>query len=114
MDARAARKNPPETSDGFLWRFTCNLVGGPVGGGSRRCRSTGPATGDRSFYDAQALVHSSFAFWSSVGQSVAPTGSSASFGVLAVARTSPASRSEERRVGKECVRTCRVRWLSYH
>src|SRR3546814_6045828 len=78
MDARAARKNPPETSDGFLWRFTCNLVGGPVGGGSRRCRSTGPATGDRSFYDAQALVHSSFAFWSSVGQSVAPTGSSAS------------------------------------
>src|SRR3546814_14384070 len=23
-------------------------------------------------------------------------------------------RSEERRVGKECVRTCRSRWLPYH
>src|SRR3546814_14615033 len=23
-------------------------------------------------------------------------------------------RSEERRVGKECVRTCRIRWLPYH
>src|SRR3546814_20842617 len=26
----------------------------------------------------------------------------------------PASRSEERRVGKECVRTCRSRWSPYH
>src|SRR3546814_13123884 len=25
-----------------------------------------------------------------------------------------ASRSEERRVGKECVRTCRARWSPYH
>src|SRR3546814_11832673 len=25
-----------------------------------------------------------------------------------------ASRSEERRVGKECVSTCRSRWLPYH
>src|SRR3546814_7153257 len=25
-----------------------------------------------------------------------------------------ASRSEERRVGKECVRTCRSRWTPYH
>src|SRR3546814_13379036 len=25
-----------------------------------------------------------------------------------------ASRSEERRVGKECVRTCRTRWSPYH
>src|SRR3546814_4343944 len=25
-----------------------------------------------------------------------------------------ASRSEERRVGKECVRTCRSRWSPYH
>src|SRR3546814_14972793 len=25
-----------------------------------------------------------------------------------------AARSEERRVGKECVRTCRSRWLPYH
>src|SRR3546814_1118070 len=27
---------------------------------------------------------------------------------------SPASRSEERRVGKECVSTCRSRWSPYH
>src|SRR3546814_3096511 len=26
----------------------------------------------------------------------------------------PALRSEERRVGKECVRTCRSRWSPYH
>src|SRR3546814_16539920 len=26
----------------------------------------------------------------------------------------PAGRSEERRVGKECVRTCRSRWARYH
>src|SRR3546814_11857705 len=26
----------------------------------------------------------------------------------------PARRSEERRVGKECVRTCRYRWSTYH
>src|SRR3546814_20525154 len=25
-----------------------------------------------------------------------------------------AGRSEERRVGKECVSTCRTRWLTYH
>src|SRR3546814_8152690 len=27
---------------------------------------------------------------------------------------SPAVRSEERRVGKECVSTCRFRWAPYH
>src|SRR3546814_7222992 len=27
---------------------------------------------------------------------------------------SPGSRSEERRVGKECVSTCRSRWSPYH
>src|SRR3546814_19237198 len=26
----------------------------------------------------------------------------------------PGQRSEERRVGKECVRTCRYRWSPYH
>ena len=30
------------------------------------------------------------------------------------AAVSPASRSEERRVGKECVSTCRSRWSPYH
>src|SRR3546814_4728273 len=28
--------------------------------------------------------------------------------------TRPAGRSEERRVGKECVSTCRSRWSPYH
>src|SRR3546814_18859701 len=29
-------------------------------------------------------------------------------------RQQPAMRSEERRVGKECVSTCRSRWSPYH
>src|SRR3546814_4624944 len=28
--------------------------------------------------------------------------------------TAPGARSEERRVGKECVSTCRSRWSPYH
>src|SRR3546814_18319353 len=51
--------------------------------------------------------------------------SPASHWVLALPRTSldcsrwrpdhpPALRSEERRVGKECVSTCRSRWSPYH
>src|SRR3546814_4941346 len=28
--------------------------------------------------------------------------------------TNPSERSEERRVGKECVSTCRSRWSPYH
>src|SRR3546814_14262174 len=32
----------------------------------------------------------------------------------AVARGGPQARSEERRVGKECVSTCRSRWSPYH
>src|SRR3546814_1254221 len=30
------------------------------------------------------------------------------------AKLTPWQRSEERRVGKECVRTCRSRWSPYH
>src|SRR3546814_16516913 len=33
---------------------------------------------------------------------------------LAETRTARIVRSEERRVGKECVSTCRSRWLPYH
>src|SRR3546814_10013694 len=33
---------------------------------------------------------------------------------LKPARAEAASRSEERRVGKECVSTCRSRWSPYH
>src|SRR3546814_13042317 len=35
-------------------------------------------------------------------------------GACAKARRRGAGRSEERRVGKECVRTCRSRWSPYH
>src|SRR3546814_1008482 len=33
---------------------------------------------------------------------------------MAAAREGTKGRSEERRVGKECVRTCRSRWSPYH
>src|SRR3546814_7193370 len=33
---------------------------------------------------------------------------------VAGAGTAPWTRSEERRVGKECVSTCRSRWSPYH
>src|SRR3546814_19801918 len=33
---------------------------------------------------------------------------------LAFFRITPLGRSEERRVGKECVSTCRSRWSPYH
>src|SRR3546814_14796147 len=33
---------------------------------------------------------------------------------LELAELGPAPRSEERRVGKECVSTCRSRWSPYH
>src|SRR3546814_17468356 len=32
----------------------------------------------------------------------------------AVSRSASSARSEERRVGKECVSTCRSRWSPYH
>src|SRR3546814_18925628 len=35
-------------------------------------------------------------------------------GLLGGSVQMPTSRSEERRVGKECVRTCRSRWSPYH
>src|SRR3546814_6941294 len=31
-----------------------------------------------------------------------------------MSRSTPTPRSEERRVGKECVSTCRSRWSHYH
>src|SRR3546814_5668305 len=34
--------------------------------------------------------------------------------VVAVPSGGPCARSEERRVGKECVSTCRSRWSPYH
>src|SRR3546814_3153418 len=35
-------------------------------------------------------------------------------GKTATSTPAPAPRSEERRVGKECVSTCRSRWSPYH
>src|SRR3546814_19368632 len=50
-----------------------------------------------------------------------PTGEAGAFTLTADAGADPAlsafatgGRSEERRVGKECVRTCRSRWSPYH
>src|SRR3546814_8342303 len=34
--------------------------------------------------------------------------------IITVAKTTSACRSEERRVGNECVSTCRSRWSPYH
>src|SRR3546814_13242514 len=36
------------------------------------------------------------------------------FGLLMGAENAISARSEERRVGKECVSTCRSRWSPYH
>src|SRR3546814_11839513 len=36
------------------------------------------------------------------------------FEAMPLGRSIHASRSEERRVGKECVSTCRSRWAPYH
>src|SRR3546814_2461555 len=36
------------------------------------------------------------------------------FGACVSGRHTSATRSEERRVGKECVSTCRSRWSPYH
>src|SRR3546814_20639028 len=38
----------------------------------------------------------------------------AATGLSASCRALPATRSEARRVGKECVSTCRFRWSPYH
>src|SRR3546814_18592391 len=38
----------------------------------------------------------------------------AMFGVVTIKVPPSRSRSEERRVGKECVSTCRSRWSPYH
>src|SRR3546814_8404005 len=45
------------------------------------------------------------------GLVLAEAGQRAVYGVLAVPQD---HRSEERRVGKECVSTCRSRWSPYH
>src|SRR3546814_20413027 len=48
------------------------------------------------------------------GGAVAVTGEGGGTQVLLAAHTVLATRSEERRVGEECVSTCRSRWSPYH
>src|SRR3546814_5251091 len=52
--------------------------------------------------------------WPSLPRSSMTCCSSLSFGVYTLRRQQASSRSEERRVGKECVSTCRSRWSPYH
>src|SRR3546814_20067646 len=53
--------------------------------------------------------------WTTVCQSAGMSGSAAaSTAWRAMPSNSWMARSEERRVGKECVRTCRSRWSTYH
>src|SRR3546814_16866211 len=51
--------------------------------------------------------------WSSA-QSAALVCTGDSCSLLAVSPPGGVTRSEERRVGKECVSTCRSRWWPYH
>src|SRR3546814_15206683 len=46
-------------------------------------------------------------------EAIGSMGDDTPFAVLS-AKVRPVYRSEERRVGKECVRTCRSRWSPYH
>src|SRR3546814_15328463 len=57
---------------------------------------------------AVAVVH---ARGDAICEQLAGLAGDAAFGLLAPARV---VRSEERRVGKECVSTCRSRWSPYH
>src|SRR3546814_9011215 len=43
-----------------------------------------------------------------------PQGGKAEFGYHSIPIVVASGRSEERRVGKECVSTCRSRWSPYH
>src|SRR3546814_11427960 len=47
-------------------------------------------------------------------EAAAPTGARVVLAGDGKGSTGPAWRSAERRVGKECVRTCRSRWSPYH
>src|SRR3546814_18905583 len=60
----------------------------------------------RDFCTAMGLLQNGFV--ARAGQLVPPGG------WKGVAGTSASVRSEERRVGKECVSTCRSRWSPYH
>src|SRR3546814_9847483 len=77
--------------------------------------------------DAPSILGSAAISWSSASTlpprpppdflgAVSLAGASAVTGSGAVPSGAPsgAERSEERRVGKECVRTCRSRWSPYH
>src|SRR3546814_16682898 len=48
------------------------------------------------------------------GRECRPIGDHSGHGADPLGRAAGKSRTEERRVGKECVSTCRSRWAPYH
>src|SRR3546814_4122054 len=67
----------------------------------------GDPSGDRRTVVPPALLHGPDAGGGDDAQGYLAT-------VVLVLRVSRSRRSEERRVGKECVSTCRSRWSPYH
>src|SRR3546814_1937644 len=59
-------------------------------------------------------------FWHAINRDLLTTFLATRFGLRAMQKLGRGgsvintSKSEERRVGKECVSTCRLRWFSYH
>src|SRR3546814_18551265 len=49
-----------------------------------------------------------------LGQTMVVENKGGAGGAIGAAEAARAKRSEERRVGKECVSTCRSRWSPYH
>src|SRR3546814_12602358 len=78
-------------ADGII-RYSTNSFAGASGGGCRAC------------YDAFWRRGFIERIWSSTSFSIGST----------IASSAAPVRSEERRVGKECVSTCRYRWSPYH
>src|SRR3546814_19582489 len=86
--------------------------------GARLARGASAAGGSVCSSDTWLLVtpSSSLAFstWTSVTQVRAPRLRVTSILISSFAPVRSQPRSEERRVGKECVSTCRSRWSPYH
>src|SRR3546814_17268322 len=83
------------------------------GASSRRCTSCDTSTTDRSADGSCFSSTGRNCATSSVGASITAIGAK-SEALCVKAKRSSSGRSEERRVGKECVSTCRSRWSPYH
>src|SRR3546814_13493750 len=76
-----------------------------------------PASLDHAVFDIMSSFASFMACWAPDGETVSKDSRPKSLSgfYLRVLRLSAVRfRSEERRVGKECVSTCRSRWSPYH